>query len=363
MNRKPKDFSKIIEDTINPQVLISELKHHLLALILLSLGLIILSSNDLIKDYINTSISIGIGTSLITAAAVDVIYNMILIKNIDLMVARNLMLRKEVQDEVLKEDKREEVLSNALEWKLGGDLKEAVENFIDKLDGFKYNGKLKVELKGFKKGSAELQKHFYQLNIIEECEEIINSNKMTVVATDNYDKYVSESKKPKEDTYLLFYLPSNLYLIEEEFFFETELIINNKPIPKKVLENSRIGTRNRFIKYEYEIGKDISRLAQIQLTTSTILSKMEHVFFWDLDKAFKRYDIDLDYNDTDIVKCEPYLPFQTYPLNEKFSSGRRIQISLMDWILPPCTMCFIWYCKNEIPENEIIQSEAESKTM
>jgi hypothetical protein len=360
MNQKPKDSGKTNEDAFSLQVIISKLKHYMIAAFLFFSGFIILSSSDFTKDFISSSISISIGTSLITAAAVDVIYNMILIKNIDIIIAKHLMLTKEVQNEILKDDKRQEVLCNALEYKLGSDLKEAIKNSIDKLNGYKNRGKLKVELKGYETGSKELKEYFYQLNMIEECEEMIKSNKITIIATDNDEKYINESKGIKEDTYL-FYLPSNLYLIENEFDFKTELIVNNEVIPKKPLEEYRIGDHNRFIKYEYEIGNNKSKIAQVRLTVNMVLSKMEHIFFWDLTKAYKNYDIDLDYRDTDIVKCEPYLPFSEYPMDPNFGNGRRILISINNWILPPVTLCFVWYCKNETPKISIIKPEAGSK--
>ena len=41
------------------------------------------------------------------------------------------------------------------------------------------------------------------------------------------------------------------------------------------------------------------------------------------------------------------------PYIDTFDDGRKILISIRNWVLPTNLICFVWYCKDEIPPQEI----------
>ena len=73
-------------------------------------------------------IALGFAISFATATIVDFVYNYVAMKDVEQMVAKHLMLNRDVQKKILKEESVNEILSISLETLVGQ--KFATEDFV-----------------------------------------------------------------------------------------------------------------------------------------------------------------------------------------------------------------------------------------
>ena len=84
------------------------------------------------------TVALSFAVALAVATIVDLAYNYVVMKDVEEMVAKHLMLNKDVQDEILKKDKIDEILDCSLESTVGVDLKQVIAHaVINKVRGYK----------------------------------------------------------------------------------------------------------------------------------------------------------------------------------------------------------------------------------
>lgn len=356
----PSNSIKALVERYRADTYIAKLKHQKIALILSILSLILFYyyAFKLTPSSTASSIALGLATTFFTAATVDVLYNWTFLKDIEKIIAGQLMLNEEVQRESLKDDKRLKILECALEFKLGNDLKKPVISLINSLDGYKNSGTYTIVLRKINSGSQYLRENFYNLELLVEFEDIVSSDKIAIIATDDEKIYTKESREDIGNKYIYF-LPDFLDQLGKDFSFKTNVKIDNIDLekideidnidlkkidePLKKDEIPEIDNGKRFIKHKFQRSDNSRKQVHIEYNINTILSKKEHLFFCDFNKAYKEFFIDFDCRDTDIERCEPYLPFSDPHIKYWGDDGRRIQVSIFDWILPPSIVCFVWY--------------------
>jgi len=190
---------------------------HLVLILILSLLAVILgfyASKD--GTIAKETVALSLATALATATIVDLLYNFVVMKDIEEMVATHLMLNKDVQKEILKKEKVDDILSCSLESTVGKDLRRVIENaIINRVriykDVVRKNVVINVVLQNFDKYPDELKLNFYKLEMITKYQEILTSQHLTFVATDDDDEYTKESNKINEEerTYV-FFLPDKI---------------------------------------------------------------------------------------------------------------------------------------------------------
>ena len=336
----------------------------ILFFVLLAVGLGIYASSR--TGTLQGTIALSFATAFATAAIVDLAYNYVVMKDVEEMVAMHLMLNKEVQGEILKKEKIDEILDCSLESTVGVDLKQAIKlAIINKVRRYKdiirLNASLNVVLQSFKDGHDELKNNFYKLEMVSKYQEILNKKRLVFVATDNEEVYQKEyCKTGNDERPYVFLLPAGLEMIIKRMrdikFFEVLDVKIAGILLHKVNEKSISEDRPLRIIETFEIPDELFKekednLVTIEFSIHSILAKWEHIFFEDIHKAYSNFQILFDYSNTDIANCDVYHSFVSTaePHIKKMDNGKKILLFTEDWTLPTNMVCFVWCGKNEIP--------------
>jgi hypothetical protein len=310
------------------------------------------------------TVALSFAVALAVATIVDLAYNYVVMKDVEEMVAKHLMLNKDVQDEILKKDKIDEILDCSLESTVGVDLKQVIAHaVINKVRGYKnitrLNVSINVVLQTFEDGPAELKNNFYKLEMITKYHEILNRRRLVFVATEDEEMYIEEYGKTNEDENVyVFLLPSSLDIIKETNIaafgvYDVKIDgISLHEISEKPLNKDK---SLKIIKtFEIPAGlfkEKENKVVLIEFNLQSILAKWEHVFFEDIHKAYSNFQILFDFSNTDIANCDVYSSFvsRAEPHIKRTDDEKKILLFIDDWALPSSMVCFVWYCKNEIP--------------
>ena len=183
------------------KLLVSAKRYLLMNIVLIFISMSLLGFIIYLKNE-NTalgSISLSLAIAFLTASLVDIFFNKMAKENMEQLSAKQLMLSKEVQNEILKNNKIEDILDCALESTLGPDLKDAInKSLIKRLYGYKnatrVNGSLSIVLKNLDNGSDYFRKNFYHVENMTKYSEILTKDRITFIYTDDNDLFDKESE-------------------------------------------------------------------------------------------------------------------------------------------------------------------------
>lgn len=315
------------------------------------------------KDTRFGMISLNFAVALATATMVDLVYNYVIMEDVEEMIAKHLMLNRDVQKEIMRREKVDEILALSLENIIGQKLAIALKkSIIDKLATEKdlflmERAYYSVTLKNFT--DAPL-KDFFEIKMTSKFNMTLKNNKAIFYATDNdkmYEKLVQKSNDPS--IYLIYYLPakcgkilkSNDSLLNK-FFEIQELRIDGNNVTESKIE-SLYDNGTVTIKVDFDIPNDIlaatGNPARISFRLKSLLLKYEHIFFRVIPRAYPSIFMSWDCVGTDIENVEVYHSFiGAQPEIERLlPNGKRINIIVQDWVLPNNMLIFIWKLKGE----------------
>ncbi|PKP61066.1 MAG: hypothetical protein CVT88_01175 [Candidatus Altiarchaeales archaeon HGW-Altiarchaeales-1] len=344
--------------------------HTILILVFIILGSIAAVAAVFFEDQMLKTLAISIAVAFITATVVDFAYNYVVMKDVERMVSKHLMLSKEVQEEIMKREKIDAILDCSLESIIGSDLKQVVKNaVINKLRAYKnfvrLNASINIFLSNFKNAPDKIKNNFYKVERITKYHEILNTRRLIFIATDNEGVYAEEIKKidDEEKTYF-FLLPSCSKVVEDlkadvDIFRISDVKVDGVQLQEinEVINAKSIGENKPIIITKiFEIPDEIfkekeNKLVTIEYNLHSIIGKWEHMFFEDFYKVYSNIQILFDFSDTNIANCDVYYSFvsASYPNVKKTKDGKKILLFVDDWTLPVNMVCFTWTCENEIP--------------
>ena len=317
-----------------------------------------------------------------TAGIVSVLYNYITLEETREIIAETLLLDLDVQQELLKHDKVEQLLDTSLTTIIGNQLKNAIKKtLLDNIRQYKNTTRqsysLNVALRMLQVPheirsklptlSEYLEKSFYQVEILSKFYELVPPNVHTIrfVATSNDKKYqeaITEASKSNTLLYL-YYLPggigsaldSNNNLIEKDAKLKEALQscifdIKDLEISGITIDDMRISKQLTYDKegVTVEISIEIpspsqSRFVKIAYQITTVLSKFENVFYQEFVRPYSSIDVWLDYENTDILWAEPYISFTSAqePTVQRSADTRKVHVFIDDWVLPHSMIVFV----------------------
>lgn len=351
---------------------------------LISLSLIIIAIfTAYLSSWVGTETLIGtmllsLTTALVTAAIVDFMYKYLLMKDVEEMNAKQLMLRRDVQDEILKKEKVNEIFHVALGNMLGEKLAAPFEKVINEIAPNKdlYLMERAEYIIILKNSTDPLLRDFFEVEKISKFTMVLEEDKAVFYATDS-DKLFENLYTSDPSTYLSINLPEdtgkmlNKYKKEpktydtlvDKFLSIQELSIDGESIAENSVR--RIGDNNEdetvIITIAFNIPKNIfknkhGKVVRVRFKLQSLIGKCEHYALRSIPRAYPRHDMLWDCSETDIehvTVCYSYLG--STPDIEKLSpDGKMIKISVHDWVLPNSLVVFIWRLKGEkrVEENE-----------
>ncbi len=339
--------------------------HAILILVFIILGSIAAVAAFLFEDQMFKTLALSIAVAFITATVVDFAYNYVVMKDVEKMVSKHLMLSKEIQEEIMKREKIDEILSTALEKMVGQKLAYALKkSIIDKIaaekDLFLMEGAYYSSfLKKFTDASLV---DFFEISIVSKFNMTLESDDIIFYATDS-DKIYQQLIKKEDDpsVYFIYFLPegcgkmlkSNPAIIDKVFNI-SEIFIESKDIGK--IPNPEVlydDNENVTIKIKLNIPKEIAvkkgNLVRVHYAIKTLLNKHEHFLFRSIPRAYPSLYMSWNCTQTDIENVEVITSFLgTQPEIVRLSEdGKTIDIIVTDWVLPQNIIVFIWKLKDE----------------
>ena len=313
------------------------------------------------------TIAISFAVAFATATIVDFAYNYVLMKDVEQIVGKHLMLNKDVQKEIMKREKIEDILNTSLEYMIGKKLAEAFKkSIIDKIaverDLFLMeSADYIVILKNFTDPSL---RDFFGIEMISKFNMTLKTNKATFYATDSDKTYEYLAQRSNDPSiYFTYYLPEGCGKILksdnallDKFLKIPELSIDSKSITENTVESQYNEDETVTIKIEFDIPKDVltktGEVVRIRFKLQSLLWKNEHYFFRVVPRAYPGIHMLWDCEKTDIEHIEVCHSFLgTQPEIERLSpDGRKINVAVNDWVLPNNMIIFIWRLKGEREE-------------
>lgn len=303
------------------------------------------------------SLYASLAVAFATATIVDFAYNYIVMKGMVEMVAGYLMLNSDVQKEIMKPDKIEEILSIALDNTVGPKLSEALrKSIIYEIAAARelyLMDKAYLSVRLDNSDNPQIQRSFFKVTMISRFNMVLVNNKAIFYATNDSDLF-DKLLRITPDAYFVFRLPNIEKELLENNFTISELSINDEIIPVCKIETPKLGDSNGFvIKTEFEIPKNIfnniGETVNVTYKLESIISKHKHYVFRSIPRAYPSFHMTWDCTNTNIknvdVLCS-FLGTQPKIINHT-SDGRKIDILVDDWVLPNNMIVLIWKLQEE----------------
>ena len=319
------------------------------------------------------SIYSSLAVAFATATVADFIYMLVVMNDVEDMVAQHLMLRKEVQAEIMKPDKIDEIISSSLENRVGKKLAEALQKSVI--------NKIAAERDLFLMESAycsivlnnsndpNLCNDYFELTFISRFNMIIKSYKAVFYATSSEKLFnYLKNKDGDRETYHINKLPEidpeilklnfaiNELKIDGNIISEPKIdypTLKDLEIDGNIISEPKLGEAKYFvIRVEFDLHPYLQaqkkEMIKIKFSLKSLVSKHRHVFFRSIPRAYPSLHLTWDCLNTDIKEVAVIGTFLgTQPeiirhLDNGKNNGKKIEILIDDWVLPNNMIAFIW---------------------
>lgn len=323
------------------------------------------------------SIFSSFAVAFVTSAFVDLLYNFVVMKDIEGMIVQKLMLNKEVQAEIINPDKINEIISTSLEYKVGKKLTEALQkSVINKIGADKdlflmENPYCSIILN--KSNDPNICKDYFELTFISIFNIIIKSNKAIFYATSDEELFYYLNNINDVETYHINKLPKIDPEILKANFAINELEIGGNIISKPIVSyppldelglddsiicESKLDDSEYFvIKVEFNLRPHIQiqkgEMVKVKFSLRSLVTKNRHLFFRGMTRAYPSLHVTWDCVNTDIKEVIPICAFLgAQPeiirhLDKGEDNGKKIDILINDWVLPDNLIAFVWSLNGE----------------
>lgn len=310
------------------------------------------------------TISLSFAVAFATATIVDFAYNYAVMKDLGDMVAKHLILNKEVQNNIMKREKIDEILTTSLENMIGQKLAEAVKKSI--IDKIASERDLFLMERAYysvilNNSTSPVLRNFFEVTMISKFNMTLKSNKVIFYATDSDEMYEQLAQRSNDPSiYFIFYLPegcgrmlrSNNGLLNK-FLHIPEISIDDENLTESNIETQYDSNENVTIKIDFSVPNNIltkiGKMVRIHFKLKSLLDRYEHFFFRIIPRAYPSLHMSWDCMQTDIEHVEVFPSFLgTQPEIIRHSEdGKKIDIIVEDWVLPNNMVMFIWRLRGE----------------
>lgn len=327
----------------------------------------------------------SLAVAFLTATVADFVYMYVVMKDVEEMIAQHLMLREDIQSEIMRPDKIDKMISISLKNRVGPKLAEALQkSIIDKIvsekDKFLMESAYRnIELKN--SNDPNLQDEFFELIYISKYNKIIKGYKAIFYATSSQELFnliKNHENRDADDVYHVYKLPDIDPKILEKNFAINELKIDGTVINKErykfcgslkklrdelkidggdIIEHELKDENSCFlIRAEYDLHSYLQakegEMTKIGFTLKSLVAKNHRFFFSRIPQAYPSLHLTWDCSNTNIKEVDVISAFLgAQPEIIIKDNGKKMELLIEDWVLPNSMVTFIWKLEGDVNED------------